>query len=74
MMIRGGSWNNNLFEFRSVHRTTKNPQGCSIIKISPMLKGEVKNIKEIGGEAISYMADVRNRDDVKKMCEKAVDR
>jgi 3-oxoacyl-[acyl-carrier protein] reductase len=37
-------------------------------------EGVVKNIKEIGGEAISHMADVRNRDDVKKMCEKAVDR
>jgi len=34
----------------------------------------VNNIKEIGGEAISYMADVRNREDVKRMCEKAVDR
>ncbi|MGA2463796.1 MAG: 3-oxoacyl-ACP reductase family protein [Thermodesulfobacteriota bacterium] len=34
----------------------------------------VINIKEIGGQAISYMADVRNRDDVKKMCDAAVDR
>jgi len=33
----------------------------------------VKNIKEIGGEAISYMADVSNRDDVKRMCDAAVD-
>jgi 3-oxoacyl-[acyl-carrier protein] reductase len=34
----------------------------------------VNNVKEIGGEAISYMADVRNREDVKRMCEKGVDR
>jgi 3-oxoacyl-[acyl-carrier protein] reductase len=34
----------------------------------------VGNIKEIGGEVISYMADVSNRDDVKRMCDEAVNR
>jgi 3-oxoacyl-[acyl-carrier protein] reductase len=33
----------------------------------------VKHIKEIGGEAISYMADVSNRGDVKRMCDASVD-
>jgi 3-oxoacyl-[acyl-carrier protein] reductase len=34
----------------------------------------VNDIRELGGEAISYTADISNRDDVKKMCDGAVDR
>lgn len=34
----------------------------------------VKSIQEIGGEAISYMADVTNRDDVRRMCDAVIDR
>lgn len=34
----------------------------------------VRRIKEVGGEAISWMADVTNRDDVKQMCDGVIDR
>jgi 3-oxoacyl-[acyl-carrier protein] reductase len=34
----------------------------------------VKSIQEMGGEVISYRADVTNRDDVKRMCDEAVNR
>lgn len=53
-------------------------QGAKVVinyqKNAPKAENVVMSIQEIGGEAISYMADVTKREDVKKMCDAVIDR
>lgn len=53
-------------------------EGAKIVvhyhKNKPNADKVLRSIEEIGGKAISHMADVTNRSDVKKMCDAAIDR